>query len=307
MPYPYPTNSYQSKKINTRASVKAGKPFWVAFSILLILLIITGALLLLRLYDYSQVDHRELSLKSNMDEELDVFSITYHNASGEITVNGTDGAKVIAPGTAVEYTVRLRNTDKVAIDYTLMPKLEFLSEHKIPIEVRLLDTEGNYLVGDAKTWVMIEELNGIEEKATLAKGKTMEYIFQWRWPFDVGNDEYDTTLGNTVINTNIGVDLGFTVHSEANTVIKDNGGFVESGTGDIVLAVIFVILLAAAIILLIVTVTKKHIQKQQAKATVAASASKKLDVPTPKPSNLQEMLKNVSRIDIEIRSEDHKK
>lgn len=306
MPYPYTVHVNQLNKKGDRAPFKAGKPFWVAFSILLVLLIITGSLLSLRLYDYSQVDKRELSLKCNMAEDLEVFSIIYRNDSGEITVEGTDGQKVIAPGTDVEYTVRLRNTDTVAIDYSLIPRLKFLSPIVIPIEVRILDNEDKYIVGDAKTWATLEELNLLEEEGTLEKGKTAEYIFQWRWPFESGDDQYDTWLGNSVLDTEIGVNISFAVHAEANVNLEDNGGIKDSGLGDVILAIIFAVLLLSAITLLIVTAIRKRMRKKKDQAMIVKQPAKKVEPPKSRQSDIEKLLGSVSRIDIHI-SKDKRK
>ena len=175
-------------KSKTKLTVTVKKIFWIAIAILLFLLILTIIILSARLYDYIKIDEREVMLKTNMDTSFDIFSVTYKNASGEVTVEGMDGEKVVAPGTHVEYTVRLRNKDKVAIDYDLIPDVKFESEHKIPILVRLIGPDEEYLAGDAKTWIPVEELEHMEDFRTLGKNETNEYIFQWKWPFESGND-----------------------------------------------------------------------------------------------------------------------
>lgn len=258
-----------------------GKAFWVAIAILAILLIISLVVLSIRLFDYTKKDDYAVSLKSNMDSKLDIFSVDYSNASGEITVSGADGAKVIAPGTDVEYTVRLRNTDKVAIDYDLAPQVEIISEHELPIVIRLLDYNDNYLVGDAKTWVTLEALNGISQSATLEQGESAEYIFQWKWPFESGDDAYDSFLGNSSVNENISVSIAFTVHAEANTSLEYNGGFWGSGAGDTFVGVLFFILLLAAIILLIIAIFRQRIPKE---IIVEVPIFKTVEVPVPMPT-----------------------
>lgn len=249
--------------MDTKTRKSGGATFWVAIALLIILAICSTVILSVRLYDYTKTDERALSLKTNMDEELDVFSVTYYDALGEVVVQGSDGEKVVAPGTSVDYTVRLRNTDKTAIDYDLVPQVAFASAHKIPIKVRLLDSEDNYLAGDAKTWINIEELNGISHVGTLAKGESVEMLFQWMWPFESGDDEYDTFLGDTVIEENIGVSVSFSVHSEANTDMNANGGFFGSGAHDNLGLLLFLVLLLAAIVLLIIY---KLIHKHKKKA-----------------------------------------
>lgn len=241
---------------------RVGHTFWVAIVILILLLIFSIIVLSIRISNYSKADEREISLKSNMDAELDIFSVIYQNSSGEITVEGADGQKVIAPGTDVEYTVRVRNVDKVAIDYQLVPHAEFLSEHEIPIVIRLINNNEEYLVGDAKSWAEIEELNGVVDRHTLASGETAEYVFKWKWPFESGDDAYDTFLGNITEDEAVGVLVTFTIRAEANLDLDVNGGLWGTSLGRTILILIFAILLLIAIILLLISLLKRRAEKE---------------------------------------------
>ena len=235
----------------------SAKTFWCAFAILVILFIISIVVLSIRLHDYTKEDDRSVSLRSSMDESLNVFAMEYQNDSGEITIQGQDGAKVIAPGTDTEYTLRLRNTDKVALDYTFVPDLKFTSEHKLPIVIRLLDHEDNYIIGNETTWVALDEVGDVECSGTLMKNQTAEYVFQWKWPFESENDEYDSFLGSATLDENIGVDLDFALHAQANTTVASNGGFFKSPIGNIIVISIIALLLISVIILLLIYIIKK--------------------------------------------------
>ncbi len=235
--------------------------FGTALAILIILTIISAILLTIRLVDYIKVDEREVLLESGLDKQFELFSVHYENASGEITVSGSDGQTVVAPGTAVEYTIRLRNTDKTAINYDMIPDVHFTSEHDIPILVRMIAPDGSYIAGDAKTWVKIEKLNSLQEHRTLKKGESVEYTFQWKWEFESGNDEYDTTLGSASVTTDIGLSVEFSVLAEANTDVETNGGFIDSGLGNIVFLGLLVFLLILAIVLLMLYAIKKKSTK----------------------------------------------
>lgn len=241
----------------------AKKIFWAAIAILFCLLILSVILLSSRLYEYAKTDERVVQLKSNMDDVLHIFSVQYTNASGEITVSGADGQKVIAPGTSAEYTVRLRNTDKIALDYTLAPGILFTSEHKIPLLVRLIGCDGNYLLGDAKTWVPVEQLNTLTDVNTLGRGESVEYVFQWKWPFESGDDQTDTNLGILAGTGDVGLTVTFTLHAEANTSIEDNGGFFGSGRFENVALLIFILALIAAIVILLISVFRRREQDQK--------------------------------------------
>lgn len=242
-----------TKKHHNRFSKSA---VWTVLVILIILTIISATLLTIRLVNYIKVDDREVLLYSDLEKGIDLFSVKYKNSSGEVTVEGLDGQKVVAPGTAVEYTIRLRNKDKIAIDYEMIPDIKCTTEHILPIVVRMLDYDGNYIVGDAKTWVAIDEIGDLSEKRTLVKGESVEYVFEWKWEFESGNDEYDTFLGNISGIENVGIAVAFQLYAEANTVIGTNGGFMKSGLGDIVFAGLAFILLIIAIILLVLAIVK---------------------------------------------------
>lgn len=247
-------NTTKEKSTNKKASGVS-----VALLILLIFLtLISGILLSIRLVDYITTVDREVLLEANLDTQFDIFSVEYENASGEITVSGADGQKVIAPGTSMGYTIKLRNTDKTAIDYDMIPNVRFSSEYELPILVRMLDADGSYLVGNQDTWVEVKELNSLSEHATLKKGESAEYLFEWKWEFESGNDAYDTELGAASVTANVGVAVEFSVHAEANMNVAANGGFMASGLGIIMLLGILLLLLLIAIILLTIRLLKKR-------------------------------------------------
>jgi len=225
-------------------------------AILLILTALSGSLLSMRLKEHVKIDKHEVSLSSNMETELDVFSVQYENASGKITVSGIDGQNIVAPGTSVEYTIRIRNTDKVAIDYELVPSFIYTSDYAVPVLIRMLDTEFNYIIGDAKTWVTIEEITDIRTENTLVQGECKEYYFQWKWEYEAGNDEYDTKLGNIATKENVGIRVKFDINAAANTDIDANGGLIESGWADIIGSGTTFILLIAAIVLTVIALVK---------------------------------------------------
>ena len=235
----------------------SAKTFWSAFAILVILLIISIVVLSIRLYDYTKTDDRAVSLRSSMDETLDVFAVEYENESGEVTIKGADGKKVIAPGSRVEYTLRLRNTDKVALDYAFTPDLKHTTRYDLPIMIRLLDPNDEYVIGSETEWVMLQDVKAVECTGTLMKNETAEYIFQWQWPYEWGEDEYDTYLASIRSEDNLGVSFSFGIHSEANTEIKANGSFFSSHAGRITVIVIIAILLAVAIALLLIYIIKR--------------------------------------------------
>ena len=248
---------------SVRSNTSANGAFWTAIAILILLLVLSTVILLIQLYSFATIDERVLSIKSNTDARFDVFSLQYENASGEITVIGTEGEKIIAPGTDVEYAVRLRNADKVALDYEPLPTAKFYSEYKIPVYVRIIGPDETYVAGDAKNWILIEDLNDTRTTATLKKGESVEYIFQWKWPYESGDDGYDTFLGDNVYEENIGVIVSFDVYATANTTLDDNDGLFGNVYGNTTFLWIFVILLFIAIVILLVyKFGRRHSQEE---------------------------------------------
>lgn len=230
--------------------------FWTALVILCILLVLSIIVLTARIVGYSAAANREVSLNSGIHtDKLDIFNIRYENDTGAITVHGMNQNRVVAPGTDVEYTIRVRNTDKIAIDYELAPSVEFLSEYELPIYVRVLDHNDEYIVGSAQEWAEITELNGASHYNTLLSGECVEYTFQWKWPFEQGDDAYDTFLGST--EAEVGLKVSFTINAAANLDIGANGGLVRSGWIWNLLILLFALALLVAIILLLISVLKK--------------------------------------------------
>lgn len=231
---------------------------WVVLGLLAALLIISCVVLILRLADYAKVDEREVKLTTNMDESFDVFSVEYESEAGDVTIKGAEGEKVLAPGAEVEYTLRFRNSDNVAIDYQLVPQVSFLSDIAIPIEVRLIGPDHEYLAGSPTEWVDMSELNDVTCNQTLLPSQSVEYYFQWKWPFESGNDEYDSWLGSNVGDMDVGAELSFGVHSVSNTDAKLNGGIFGYQTPDVIYLFVIMALLIAAVTLLVIHVVKKY-------------------------------------------------
>ena len=261
------------RKRRTRKSI-----FITALAIVIIVTILSAILLAVRLVDYIKVDDRAVSLRSSMDDKLNVFAIEYKSATGDITVQGSEGAKVIAPGTDIEYTLRMRNVDKVAINYSFTPAVEFTSEHEIPILVRLLGPDDKYVIGSETEWIPIAEIGDVSGSGTLGVNETAEYVFEWKWPFESGDDAYDSFLGSANFAGGAGLDLSFNIHSEANLSSDANGGFFTAPQGKVVRILIIFILLLIAVILFIIYLVKR-IKANGEKKTEVVEVVKTVEVP----------------------------
>jgi len=235
-------------------------PLGLSTTLIGALTVTSTVMLASNLTNFVRRDEREIALKSDFDTEFELFSVNYVNESGDILVAGADGEKVIAPGTSVEYMFRLRNTEKIALDYRLSPNFAWTSEHRFPIVFRMIGADGYYAIGDAKSWETVDDIGKRTEFGTLKTGETAEFIFIWKWDYE-GDDLLDTELGNLAMTENIGVSVGFTLEAEANTEIENNGGIQGSGVGDIIYTGAMVSVSAAAATILIVTMVKKRKRK----------------------------------------------
>ena len=121
----------------------------------------------------------------------------------------------------MDYAIRLRNRDDVVIDFVLNPEVKFLTGEYVPVHFKLLDSYGNYLLGDENTWVTAEDLNNIIHKGSIHPGEIFTYHLTWEWIFEVSDDQdaYDTYLANQDGLVLPGVEVGFYTESTANPVV----------------------------------------------------------------------------------------
>lgn len=194
---------------------KRGGPWLLILLIVFIILfLLTSVVLASRLYERATRDKYSVDLGIGTGGEIELFKISYENASGEITVSGTNGQNVVAPGTQVDYDIRLRNRDDAAIQYVLIPQVTYLTDEAIPLQVKLSDNYGNYLLGSDDQWVSVDALNDITHKGAIHQGELCTYHLSWQWVFekDEQGDTYDTHLGNS---DGAGVEISMLTESTA--------------------------------------------------------------------------------------------
>jgi len=135
--------------------------------------------------------------------QVDIFKIAYENGEAVVTVDGM-GDKVIAPGTGNEYTFYLKNTGNVMLDYTLEIEAFFTPDTQpIPVEVRLKGYDGTYLLGAEDSWADVLELNQVKDEASISVNRYAYYTLEWQWPYESGDDAYDTLLGNLAVDEDL--------------------------------------------------------------------------------------------------------
>lgn len=221
------SKEYINNGEQTRESKKrSGKGVAILLIIFIILVLITTAILGAHLYKMATRDQYTVDLELNGPEgSIELFRIQYENELGEITVQGVNGEAVVAPGTEVTYDIRLRNNDDVIIDFFMTPTVDFLTDDPVPVEFKVVDGNGNYLLGGDDEWVKAEDMNALAHKGSVHPGEIYTYHILWRWVFEVSpeQDAEDTFLGNQNGIAVPGVSVGISTHSVANvTPVKGN-------------------------------------------------------------------------------------
>lgn len=150
----------------------------------------------------------------HMEADEEIFKLSY-DETGKITVIGPEGNtdKLFAPGTSNLYQFTLANTGDAAVDYYMEMEAYYTgTDLWIPIEARVWDHNNKYLVGSPDTMEDALELNTVEARGELGAGRYAVYNLEWEWPFERGDDVYDTMLGD------LAVDQDMTLHVIIRTV-----------------------------------------------------------------------------------------
>ena len=188
--------------------------------IALLLILLTFVILASRLYDMATRDKYAVDLGVGTDGEIELFQIEYENTSGQLTVQGLNGENVVAPGTTVDYDIRLRNRDDVIIDFTMCPKADYLNDDPVPIVIKLVDNFGNYVLGSEYEWVSVDELNTVTHFGAIHPDEIYTYHLTWMWSFENGidGDRYDTYLGNQNGQFLPGVEVSINAEASASAI-----------------------------------------------------------------------------------------
>lgn len=179
-----------------------------------------------------QVSDEENVWSTNTTIEL--FRTSYANDNGEITVQSADADKVVAPGTGGSYTFSLKNASKLDSNYQIWLEADMsVSSSQIPIQFRIFGADG-WLTGNDGSWLTAKELNQAVERKNLYAGKSTEYTLYWRWAFERGEDEEDTSYGNVKsdqedttggsVNVSQSVSCQVTLHTLAAEGLIENDG-----------------------------------------------------------------------------------
>ena len=161
------------------------------------------------------------------DTSIDLFHIRYANGYGEISVQGENGDKIVAPGTDGQYTFSLKNTGSKEADYKVWIEASVSSgDMEFPVLTKMKNSSG-WLLGSDDTWEGAEDLNGVSTQGQMAAGKSDDYTIYWQWPFEQEEDERDTALGNL----EDGQELTYTVTIHTQASMDTDSGAADRSQG----------------------------------------------------------------------------
>ena len=173
-----------------------------------------------------------LEAEIKVESEGSIFRVSYD--TGRVTVFSSNGEKLVAPGTKWNYKFKLINTKNTTLDYELYVSatVEGLEDQSLlPITARLKGPE-KWVVGGAKEYVPLLDVNKIRDVGVLAADHSASYSFGWQWPFE-GDDELDTMLGNMTVEEPIRVKILIWVYAWTDEIPDKPGGDPPSPpTGD---------------------------------------------------------------------------
>ena len=158
---------------------------------------------------------------------IDLFHIRYTNGYGEISVQGENGDKIVAPGTDGQYTFSLKNTGSKEADYKVWIEASTSSgDMDFPVLTKMKNADG-WLLGSDDTWENAEDLNGVSAQGQMEAGKSQDYTIYWQWPFEQEEDDRDTALGNL----NDGQELTYTVTIHTQASMDTDSGAADRSQG----------------------------------------------------------------------------
>ena len=211
------------------------------------------------------------------ETDVEIFSVQYENDDLVCTVKSGNGDKVIAPGTGGSYDFSLANDGDCSLDYTLTCEAWFTGtgpdgrEVWIPVEARLSDYTGDWLVGSATEWTDVRQLNTVRQEGVIAAGNVWDYRLDWRWPFERGegetltaNDLYDSSLGNLAVDQDLQLHVRILTTAQMDEDPTRPGGHTTPKTGDESQLVLWLVVAAVALALMVLLAVRSRRDRREA-------------------------------------------
>lgn len=198
--------------------------------------------------------------------QVEIFRVSYVNGERKITVQSDDGDKLIAPGTENSYTFKLKNNGNSALDYTVTADAYFTPDDvAIPITGRLNRYDGKWIVGNEENYVNVSALDTAEDKSTLGAGKYTYYTLDWLWPFESGNDELDTMLGNLAVEQDLVFTIVITTEAAESSDPYNDSGITPPQTGYDSNLIVWIVFAIGSFILILYPLIEKRRSDAEAK------------------------------------------
>jgi len=167
------------------------------------------------------------------ETKVDIFRISYENGQRQVTVNGSNDEKVIAPGTENSYIFKMKNTGDGAVDYKMTVDAYCEpADIKVPVKARVSRYDGTWICGSKTEYVDVDALDNTEDSASLGSGNYTYYTLDWQWPYEQGADDIDTALGNLAAEQDITFTIKIKTVAEYAPVPDSEAGIRIPQTGD---------------------------------------------------------------------------
>lgn len=128
---------------------------------------------------------------------FEVFKAYYDNNGNIVVSSGSKlDDKVIAPGTENEISFQVENNTNRVLYYIVNMNAYFSCDDvQLPINVSLKRYDGASIYGASQNY-LLDNFKNVKDEYALKPNRYSYYTFKWDWPFEQGNDELDTLLGN---------------------------------------------------------------------------------------------------------------
>ena len=172
-------------------------------------------------------------------KEVNIFSTSYTNGEGKVTVLSGDGVDVVSPGFVSQYEFGMYNNGNMAVvyetdlDFTFRINGKVQKDYNFPMEVRLKDSEGRYLIGGEDRWVNVKDAQLSQHVSLLGRSSYEEFVLELRWLFDGGDDALDTLYGNLATEgEGVSLTLSINTYAEEHLEPEAKGGIMVEGTSE---------------------------------------------------------------------------
>lgn len=162
--------------------------------------------------------------------QIDIFKADYENGEGKVTVASVNGDKAIAPGTETTYRFAMYNSGNMAVNYAtdlffiLKVGNEVVDSKDFPLQVRMTNSQGEYLIGSESEWVRIGDETLTQYSSVLGASSYEDFELHLHWEFSGGNDELDTLYGDLAAEKGVSLTLGINTYAVEHNDPKAQGG-----------------------------------------------------------------------------------